>query len=196
MSVREPREGSAFAWIRLFQAAKALVPSAEVDERWRKGRFLHREPKEWVLGPGDPNAVVFVARGFVRFYTCAEEGREFNQFFGVPGDFVHAFLAERQHTPYGAEALESSEVLIIPTNEWESSGPTASGELVLAVKDRMLEHKAWHSKLLQLHSTRARIDSLRAWKPDWWLRAPHYHLANYLGVSEVTLSRAIHRDRS
>jgi CRP-like cAMP-binding protein len=139
--------------------------------------------------------VVFVARGFVRFYTLSEAG-EHNQFFGAAGDFVYAFLAEQQGIPYGAEALEPSDLMAIDTFDWELLGESAAGALVLAVKNRMLEHKAWHSRILQNRDTLRRAEALRTWKPEWWVRVPQYHIANYLGVSEVTLSRVLGKDRS
>jgi CRP-like cAMP-binding protein len=191
-------EGASLAaWKRLGTAAAELAPTMPWEERWRSAfRHHHRDTREAVLRPLDPPRVVFVARGFVRFYTLSDRGDELNQFFGVAGDFVHAFLAEQQGIPYGAEALEPSELLVIETSDWERLRDSGAGELVLAVQNRMLEHKARHSLILQHRETWRRVEALRAWKPQWWVRAPQYHLANYLGVSEVTLSRVLGRDRS
>jgi CRP-like cAMP-binding protein len=185
------------AWNRLCTAARELVPGLEVESRWKSVFcYQHREARESVIRPTDPHRVVFVARGFVRFYTLSEDGSELNQYFGVAGDFVQAFLAEQQGIPYGAEALEPSELLVSDTVEWERLRESPAGALLLEVQSRMLEHKARHSQILQHRETRQRIEVLRAWKPEWWVRAPQYHLANYLGVSEVTLSRALARNRS
>lgn len=182
------------AWERLARAARSLVPGFAVEDRWRAlFRVHHYEGRETVLHPGENHQVVFVARGFVRFYTATDSGEERNQFFAVAGDFVHTFLAEQQGVPYGAEALEPSDILGVNLSDWESLGQTDAGPLVRAVKSRMLEHKARHSYILQHRDTVERIAALREWKPEWWVRAPQYHLANYLGVSEVTLSRAVRR---
>jgi CRP-like cAMP-binding protein len=197
MSSAGTTDPSLAAWDRLSRAAGILAPGVFLDEQWRpRFRYLHRESREAVLRPHDPKRVVFVVRGLVRFYTLSESGEEHNQFFGLAGDFVHAFLAEQQGIPYGAEALERSDILVIDTSDWEDLGPTSAGALILAVKDRMLEHKARHSQILQNRDTRRRVEDLRSWKPEWWVRAPQYHLANYLGVSEVTLSRVLAKDRS
>lgn len=176
-------------WNRLLRAAEALVPGVVVDPGLGAAfSSVRRGGREAVLHPTDEPRVVFVARGLVRFYAL-DEGAEHNQFFGVAGDFVHAFLAEREGLPYGAEALEASEGLTVPSAVWVARG----GALVPAVQGRMLEHKARHSRILQHRDTVERIAALRAWKPEWWVRVPQYHLANYLGVSEVTLSRALGR---
>lgn len=196
MSSTGTNDPSLAAWERLSRAAGVLAPGVHWEDRWRsRFRYQHRETREAVLRPSDPQRVVFVARGFVRFYTFSESG-EHNQFFGTAGDFVHAFLAEQQGIPYGAEALEPSELMVINTSDWESLGDSPGGAVVLAVKNRMLEHKARHSQILQNRDTLRRVEALKSWKPEWWVRAPQYHLANYLGVSEVTLSRVLAKDRS
>ena len=120
-------------------------------------------------GSGDqtrrPEAGGLCGPGLRAFLHPCRHGDEHNQFFGNPDDFVHAYLAEREGIPYGAQALEASDVLVIDTSDWECLGASNAGPLVLAVQKWMMEHKARRSQILQNRDTLLRIEALNPTDP-------------------------------
>ena len=49
--------------------------------------------------------------------------------------------------------------------------------------------------MLQMLDAKARYQRLRALEPELFERVPQYHIASYLGMSEVSLSRVIGQAR-
>jgi len=92
---------------------------------------------------------------------------------------------------YGIEALEDSTVLAAPVAHFSAlmdADPTFErlgrklAELILARKER-------RTRAFLLQSATERYLDLERQRPDLLQRVPLFHLASYLGVTDVHLSR-------
>jgi CRP-like cAMP-binding protein len=135
----------------------------------------------------------FINTGLVRFFYLKEEGKEFNKAFAMENDFVGSFSSMISDTPcrYSVQALEKTEVLVIPVHiiqngynrhpAWERIGRRHAERV--AVKKEIREGEF----LLDPAETRYR--RLLSDYPTLTSRVHQYHLASYLGITDVALSR-------
>lgn len=143
-----------------------------------------------------PTALHFLINGVVRFYYLTEDGREFNKAFARAGELVGPLVALATGEPctYFVQALTDCQSLRIPC------------ELVPAIYDR---HGCWdrigrrlaeqtslrkeqREKEFLLTSAKARYEAFRARYPGLQQQIPQKHIASYIGITEVALSRLLH----
>lgn len=144
--------------------------------------------------PGDErHEVLFVAEGLLRFYYLGADGKESNKAFVAEGEFAGAVASAQLGVPllYGIEALEATTVF--------ASSYTAFSELMDAdpaferlgrkLAETLLARKERKARDLMLKSAAERYTDLLETRPDLVQRVPLYHLASYLGMTDVHLSR-------
>ena len=137
--------------------------------------------------------VVVVERGMLRFFAPDDAGAEWNKGFAADGDLFGAFVSTAPDwpAPHGVQALEDSVLLRAP---WPALQAVCAGDPILqrALERRMqwlLEQKARRLLGFQQDDALTRYRAFLAEHPDWARRLPQYHIASYLGISEVSLSR-------
>lgn len=144
--------------------------------------------------PGAPlHKLYFVTRGMLRFYYIDAEGREWNKSFAGEGSFAGAFSSYllALPAPYAIEALERTQLLVAP---WASvEALYDSDPSIERLGRRFAEWLAVRKELrerafLELDATQ-RYQHFVADHPGLVERLPAYHVASYLGVTEVALSR-------
>lgn len=164
---------------------RMLTPLFEARE-YASGQFLATPGKAF-------DRVLLVARGVLRFYVLDEDGREWNKGFAAEGRLTGP-LADTPMSwpdPYGMQALEDCLVFEAPVVEvraLSARNPALDGIL-----------KQYVSALLRMKADRLtgfqRLDATGRYRdfleryPDLAVRLPQYHIASYLGISEVSLSR-------
>ncbi len=137
--------------------------------------------------------VFFVVRGLTRLYLLRQDGREINRAFHREGDFTgsHAAAATGAPSRTFVEALEPTEVLVLPFRELEALA--AGLPPVQLFLRRAAEQRFWlkESREAELLGTTATERYLAIVRDAPWLlqRVPQRHLASYLGITEVSLSR-------
>ncbi len=183
-------------WQVLFSVVDRLMPVSDHARQafsdalspvsFRKGDYLVRAGEE-------NGGLYFVARGLVRFVYVTEDGREFNKSFASEGTFVGCLrsMLTRQCCRFAIQALEDSEMLLLPNQarlalyqrfpEWERLGRLLAEQLALKKEAREAE--------LLLDSAETRYRHFLAEHPDLAERLPQYHIASYLGITHVALSR-------
>ncbi|MBN2500242.1 MAG: Crp/Fnr family transcriptional regulator [Anaerolineales bacterium] len=139
------------------------------------------------------NNFYFITTGLVRFYYSTEDGKEFNKHFAMENGFAGSFQSLILHHPCGffIQALEKTETIVLPNrvlNEfydrhacWERLGRKNAEQLVLVKEAR--------EKELLLDSLEVRYRRFLKEFPGLADRIPQYHIASYLGVTDVALSR-------
>ncbi len=153
---------------------------------YKKNAFL-AEPGEKL------ERVYSITRGLVRYYYMTESGREFNKYFVMDnrpfGSYRSLFL--NQPCGYFIQALEDTEVLVIGKTPldilyrrhacWERLGRLCAMAFITHMEQREKEF------LLDPLDVRYRrfLDEY----PALIDRIPQYHIASYLGVTDVALSR-------
>ena len=195
MSTSLPRPSPAgleqFRWIIESQVS---LPDAEWEYAvpFLAGRTY--ENKEYLAHAGAvaPN-FYFLVSGLVRFYYSTGDGKEFNKHFAMENGFAGAFQSLVLGEPCGffLQAMEKTETIVLPNTRlrelynrhpcWERLGRRNAENLVLVKEAR--------EKEFLLDSLEVRYSRFRKEFPGLAERLPQYHIASYLGVTDVALSR-------
>lgn len=151
------------------------------------GRHLYR--------PGQAaKDVYFVHSGLVRVFNVTDSGhKEFNKSFVSEGQFVGPLVSplRTQASPYHIQTLEHCEVLVIARAAldelyqrsivWANIGRLYMEHLAITKEQR-------EAQLLTGTAEQRYVRFLRE-SPQLIDRVPLYHIASYLGVTDVALSR-------
>jgi CRP-like cAMP-binding protein len=151
------------------------------------------EKNDYLVRAGDVvDNFYFIIKGLVRFFYCTEDGKEFNKHFAMENGFAGSMHSLVLHAPCGffIQALENTETIILPNrvlNEfydrhscWERIGRKNAEYLALVKEAR--------EKELLLDSLDTRYRRFMKEFPGLVDRIPQYHIASYLGVTDVALS--------
>lgn len=135
----------------------------------------------------------WVEQGSFRLYYLDRQGRAANKNFYLTGAMFWPITPALARSPsqFWVEALEPSQVWRLPWTQWHTAAQPFEPwqrleRLVLA---RLLEDKmAREQQFLQFTATE-RYQALLGAHPHWAQRIPLRHLASYLGITDVALSR-------
>jgi CRP-like cAMP-binding protein len=145
------------------------------------------------------NKVYFVERGIVRLFFNTPDGREFNKNFFTEGNFFWpATPATRLHPSlFSITTLEMSYIWVadfvlfqkqlMTIQRWEA--------FALPFAETLADQKINREYEFLMFDAEARYLSLLQQDPQLVRRVPDYHLASYLGMTNVTLSRVKRRCR-
>lgn len=99
-------------------------------------------------------------------------------------------LAE-QPVGFSVEALEPSEVWALPWSPWHAAVSAFAPWLTFERRTlaRLLQDKMQREQQFLQWSATQRYQHLVATRPDWARRIPLRHLASFLGITDVALSR-------
>lgn len=139
------------------------------------------------------DSIAYVAQGLLRSFYLSPKGEEINKHFFLSGNFVAPLtsLVSGVPSPVNIDCLESTSVLV------------ASYRRVLEIYEnypelnkigRVLIEYAWIGKerretQLIMLDARARYMAFLQEYPGLERRIPQYHIASYLGITPVQLSR-------
>lgn len=193
------------AYRALRAAASKFIDLGEAEWLLLRGAFKPMRAASSVhltLRAGELAPVLFVAEGLLRAYQAAGDG-----------SISKTFLSEGMFSPLpegcsmpsaggcGAEALEPSLVLMAEGAAWNAlydSHPVFD-RLGRKLAAFWLARKESQASAFQLHDARERYLGFARLNPDLMQRVPQYHIASYLGITGVSLSRirrALARDRA
>ncbi|SHN10324.1 Crp/Fnr family transcriptional regulator [Mucilaginibacter sp. OK098] len=135
----------------------------------------------------------FIVKGVFREYYTDNNGREFNKAFGFKGDFTGSYydLALGNPSTASIQALTESSVLVIRYTEYQKLLATDSFWLKVAytlAHNLLLKKFEKEFQLLTL-SAAGRYNLLKKQHPDLEQLVPAYHIASYLGITPISLSR-------
>ena len=152
------------------------------------------EKNDFLVSAGEvAHNFYFIASGLVRFFYSTEDGKEFNKHFAMENGYAGSFQSLVLGEPCGffIQALERTETIVLPNqvlNEsygrhpcWERIGRRNAENLAL--------FKEMREKEFLLDSLETRYRRFLKEYPGLVDRIPQYHIASYLGVTDVALSR-------
>jgi len=152
------------------------------------------EKNDYLVRAGDvADNFYFISKGLVRLFYCTEDGKEFNKHFAMENDMAGSFHSLILHEPcqFFIQTMEKTETIVLPNrvlNEfydrhacWERLGRKNAERLALRKEAR--------EKELLLDSLETRYQRFVKEFPGLVDRIPQYHIASYLGVTDVALSR-------
>ncbi len=152
------------------------------------------EKNDFLVRAGEvANSFYFITSGLVRFFYSTEDGKEFNKHFAMENGYAGSFHSLVRGEPCGffIQALERTETIVLPNqvlNEfydrhpcWERIGRKNAENLAM--------FKEMREKEFLLDSLETRYRRFLKDYPGLADRIPQYHIASYLGVTDVALSR-------
>ncbi len=150
------------------------------------GEPLLRAGERWV-------SLLWVETGVLRLYYLDRQGRSANKNFHLDGAMLWPLTPALAATPvdFWIEAVTPARVWRVPAAGWQAAcadWPAWSAlerrTLALLLDDKMRREQ----QFLQCSATQ-RYEDLCQRRPEWLARIPLRHLASYLGITDVALSR-------
>ncbi|MBA3007818.1 MAG: Crp/Fnr family transcriptional regulator [Proteobacteria bacterium] len=170
------------------------IPDQEWEYFSRQIGECGYNPNGLLVRAGEPMMnFFFIISGLVRFYYSTENGKEFNKAFALENNFVGSFGADVAQEPcrFSIQALEQTEALVIPVQViregydqhhcWERVGRKMA--------ERVAVSKELREGEFLLDSAETRYRRFLATYPGLAERINQYHIASYLGITDVALSR-------
>jgi CRP-like cAMP-binding protein len=184
-------------WLAAVRAA--LTALAEIpDEEWEKAsrnlRHLHLKKNEYFIRTGDlPDKMACIVSGIFRVYYLTERGEEKILAIRGEGRMLSAFSAILEHSPswYDIQALEDSDLLYITLEQYIAGlQGHACWQVINSKYTQMLfvEKERRESEFLS-DDAETRYKKFRERYPGVEDRIRQYHVASYLGITPVALSR-------
>ena len=179
----------------LRQVVESLLPLTAEDWELVAAAFAEQlVPRKTVLVTAGAVArdMYFVAEGCVRLYY-EQDGTDRSAFFFTEGQFAGAYdsFITQQPSPHFVETLEPCRLLRVSHDGLQRlyGLVPATNELVRKiVEHRFVElHQLFTAFILD--SPEARYRHLLHQRPDLLRRIPQHHLATYLGITPISLSR-------
>ena len=169
-----------------------LPPDLEAQANGAHGQSLANG--EALLRAGDVwSHLLWVERGSFRLYYLDRQGRAANKNFYLEGAMFWPITPALAQSPsrFWVEALEPSQVWKLPWSSWQTTAQTFEPwqRLERQVLARLLEDKMDREQQFLQHTATERYQALLSAHPDWAKRIPLRHLASYLGITDVALSR-------
>lgn len=157
-------------------------------------RSSHFPAGDHIIHAGDDIAdLFFLISGVARHYYLSSRGKEFNVSFATNGQLICNFssLAEGRPSPLYIQAIRPCVCLSIPYRNFLSLSERSQEWGIL--RTRLLENSLIIkdqrvTELLVLSATE-RYKKFLLNNPDIAADLPNYHIASYLGITDVALSR-------
>ncbi len=171
------------------QEWKMLLPFLEIRQL-KKHEYFSTEGKI-------SNEVGFVLEGMLRhFYT--KEGEEKTTYFYFENHFVSSYISSITHQPslLTIEALSDCTLIVFPYDKisglfeksmaWQKFGRLIAEYLAIGLEERMVG-------LLMLSPEERYMELIKGNKKKIIERVPQHYIANYLGITPVSMSRIRNR---
>lgn len=159
-----------------------------------QAQCLHLAPGQMLLGAGQRwEQLWLVEQGSLRLYYLDREGRASNKNFFLPGSMLWPLTPALREQPvaFFVEAIGASRVWAWPWAAWSHATQDhrpwlnlQQHALATLLQDKMERER----QFLQLTATE-RYQWLCQAHPDWLAALPLRHLASWLGITDVALSR-------
>ena len=177
------------------------------DTEWEMLRALFRPRRigksEYALKPGEkPSEILFIHSGLLRYFYAGgkspdgedgKDGKDSNKVFLTEGMFSSpiAGCPLSMDALCGIQALEPTVALVADAAAFNSlyDRHPIFDRLGRKLGEWWLGHKEARARAFQTQDARERYLSFTRLHGDLAQRIPQYHIASYLGITEVSLSR-------
>ena len=172
------------SWVQLFDHCEEITIEKGIN-------FIREGQKEKRIG--------FIIEGTMRQYYTRETGEEMTTYFYFENNLVSSYISCLNNTPslITIEALEKTKLLVFnysiinelynKEKDWERFGRKIAEYLAAGLEERMVS-------LLMDKPEESYIKLLNSFNKQKILqRIPQHYIANYLGVTPISLSRIRNR---
>jgi len=174
----------------------SLASIPEAEWLWLQARLKARvfAPGDVLFRPGVMDAGIhFIQQGLVRYFYLTEDGLERNHTFAAEGNLTGCLptFAGGEPCSFTVEAIEATRTLEIPSSVFLSLDDRHPCWLRLKLK--LAQHVALRKEAREadflLDSAETRYRRFLADHAKLAERIPLYHIASWLGITPVALSR-------
>jgi len=167
-------------------------------EEWRKISpyifLLELKKGDFLEQAGDmPDKVAFIISGICRYFCFDETGEEKTTVFRQAGEFISGYTSYLQGvcSKLSIQAMVKTRLLCLPIEEYEEILRESDFWRMYAFKQSMnvIIGKEQREMEILNASAETRYLKFREAYPGLEDQVAHYHIASYLGMSNVTLSR-------
>lgn len=134
-------------------------------------------------------------QGLARYYYISESGKEFNKSFAEkPGHLLSSISSvsmQEERSPFGVETLSELTVLCISYEDFRalSAKHKEWNDLMLSIYERLIVKKERREADFLLLNAKERYLKFLSDYSMIESAVANYHIASYLGITEVALSR-------
>lgn len=140
----------------------------------------------------------YCSEGLFRLFYTLADGREYNVAFTLEHDYAtsYAAMVSGEPSPFTIEAMEDSIVIEISYDVLNGLMDTSHGweRFVRKSVERLYIRKEERERELLYLSAKERYAAFLLKYPGLEQRIAQYHIASYIGVSPVSLSRLLRND--
>ena len=159
-----------------------------------QGRRQRLRRGDAVLRPGNAwRSACWVERGGLRLYYVDAQGAESNKSFHLDDALIWPITPGLRAAPvsFHVDALEPATVWWLDMDALEAAVAALDSwtRLRLHTLAMLLEDKMRRERAFLQEDARQRYEALLREQPGWARRIPLRHLASYLGMTDVSLSR-------
>lgn len=151
-----------------------------------KGKLVVGEGERW-------NKAMFIDSGLLRFFYSTGEGKEYNKGFFFDQDFIWPVTPSAQSEPslFSIETLSSTVVYMSDFHELRSHLKVLGAweAFALPYVEKLVEQKFKREYDFLVLDAQTRFYQLTQRFGERIDKIPDYHLASYLGITNVALSR-------
>ena len=152
-----------------------------------------QEGDHFLLPDASLDELCFVCSGLLRAYYLADDGTEANKTFIVDREFAGPLPAAALGQPVacGIQALEPTTLLVAQYVDFAAllERYPVFGQFQHKLTTWLLNRKEMRTRSLLLGGARERYLDFVERYPQLAGRVPQYHIASYLGITEVHMSR-------
>lgn len=166
------------------------------------GIFKEKEIKknEFFLRQGNESTEIgWVQKGVFRSFYIDPKGNDVTKYFYAEESILFSYVAYLTHkaSTYDIQALEDSNILVAKISDLERIMKDDYDLLYLYKKllDEVLVMKEEHACSLKLLNSKERYEQFKIMYPGLEQRIKQHHLASYLGITPVSLSRIRNKEK-
>jgi CRP-like cAMP-binding protein len=140
-----------------------------------------------------PTKLYLLVSGIMRSYLTSEKGKEYNKRFFFPMDFAGALtaLVKKETSSFVYETLTNCTIYEVNFKDFKTLCETniyISNFYAKALEFVFMDYEKRHLDLITLSSSQRYLKLIQD-MPDLGKLIPQYHIASYLNITPVQLSR-------
>ncbi len=175
-------------------ATYAHIPDAEWEKLFDLLKICHLDENEYFLMQGDrPANMALISSGIFRIFCITQGGDEKILAFRTRGQFIAAYtpFIENRLAWYAIQALEPAELFYLSLRDFDrlSSGHPCWEKAVKEYIIQLLIEKENRERAFLTEDATTRYLNFKNRFPALDKRIHNFHVASYLGISPVSLSR-------
>ncbi|MFK7922405.1 MAG: Crp/Fnr family transcriptional regulator [Bacteroidia bacterium] len=185
----------------IVQAQFPFLKEVERDLLFANSEIVTLANREAIITAGQKQHMVFlILKGMMRGYFLNQKGEEKNIFLRPEFTFTGPpdTLFSDQTTKYTFEAIQETQLLVLDYPkliELAAQHPGINQVHILSLQEN-LQTLLFRVEGLVDQSPAERYETLLERSPQFFQTAFHKHIANYLGITPVSLSRIIKRRKN